>query len=165
MLCTAADEIHHRQDISSTVAGCLVGRGEPPPSPHWRRSHCGGKVFVDWRGTWYKVWGSLSPAFNPPPSVLPTGSLQWISLLCVCFAVTLRSGGRRAFTPGATSARVCETEWLCGCMEKHTFYLSPTYMCESTCDFNFQAPAPQDEQRPRRCSARINTLIVRIPPR
>lgn len=84
-----------------------------------------------------------------PPRVPLTGSLQWISLLCVCFAVMLRCGGRRAFTPGATSAHVsesvgeCDWQWPYGKNAVHLFVLfsPPTHMCEGTCDAYFQATA------------------------
>lgn len=93
----------------------LVGRGEKPP----RCIYCG----EEGEKKKYLLTGvehdtecenvCLCP-FRLSPSVLLTGSLQWISLLCVCSLS--HSGGRQTrLTPEATSAclRLCVCVCFC----------------------------------------------------
>lgn len=68
--------------------------------------YCAGKLCVDWRRTWYKVWASLSLPLCLSHSGLLTGSLQWISLLCVCL-LSHCSGRQTCYTPEATSVCLC----------------------------------------------------------
>lgn len=95
--------------------------------PHQpRKTPCciylGGKLFVDWRWTWYKVWESLSL----PLCVLPTGSLQWISLLSVC--LLSHCGGRQTcLTPEATSA--CLPVYVCVSYSILCIDVSLTFFC------------------------------------
>lgn len=95
-----------------------------------------------------------------PPSVPPTGSLQWISLLCVCFAVTLRCGGRRVFTPRQHLLDCLRLNGR-GCMEKQTFFSCLPHTCARALAMLISGRRRAEMSCDR---ARINTLIVRIPP-
>lgn len=149
--------ITDRRDISSTMA-LLSGRsrGNPAIPPSTRAAVTVAEKYL-LTGVEHdtKCEGDcLRPSVLLP--VCRRLALCSGSHYSVCFADTLRCGGRRAFTPRATSALACKTGNGHGSTEN--ILLSPTYMSRST-PF-FRAPPSWDELWPRRCSARIEILTT-----